>query len=186
MILCGYDVRPGQKKNIQIPVHEAETIDAVLVCGKKKGKTLVITAGVHGCEYVGIEAAKRLIRILDPEELCGNVILLPLVNRKGFFQSRMRVVPEDNKNLNQAFPGTADGTLSSRIAYAIENSIYPYADFLIDLHSGDMNESLFPLAFFPGEGSVSVNRTALEGAKTLSVQYRVRSTSKNGLYSWAV
>ena len=69
---------------------------------------------------------------------------------------------------------------------AIENEIYPYADFLIDLHSGDINESLFPLVFIPSVGSDEVNRLALEGAKMLSVPYRVRSTAKNGLYSWAV
>ena len=96
------------------------------------------------------------------------------------------MVPEDNVNLNRAFPGRQDGTLSEQIAYTIENEIYPYADFLIDLHSGDINESLFPLVFIPSVGSDEVNRLALEGAKMLSVPYRVRSTAKNGLYSWAV
>ena len=35
--------------------------------------------------YVGIEAAKRMAELLDPMELAGNVILIPLVNRGGFF-----------------------------------------------------------------------------------------------------
>ena len=186
MIFCGYDIQPGQKKNIKIPVPQAEAMDAIFVCGKDVGKTLVITAGVHGCEYVGIEAAKRLSEVIDPLELRGNIILIPLLNINGFFQGSKQVIPEDNENLNRAFPGKADGTLSSRIAYAIETNIYPYADFLIDLHSGDSNESLLPLVFYPGAGNQSVNEQAIEGAKELSVPYRVKSSSKNGLYSWAV
>ena len=186
MNLCGYEIQAGQKKHIQIPVPDANPIDAMLFCGKNKGKTLVITAGVHGCEYVGIEATKRLACMIDPSKLSGNVILVPLINLKGFFHGVKQVMPEDNENLNRAFPGQKDGTVSSRIAYAIESNIYPYADFLIDLHSGDCNESLSPLVFYPVAGEQSVNEQSLEGAKVLSVPYRVKSTSKNGLYSWAV
>ena len=186
MILCGHKIERGEKKHIKIPVNEEDTLDAVLYCGDFPGKTLVVAAGVHGCEYVGIEALKRLIEELNPEKLSGNVIVLPLVNAQGFLSGTKQVVPEDNVNLNLAFPGRQDGTLSEQIAYTIENEIYPYADFLIDLHSGDINESLFPLVFIPSVGSDEVNRLALEGAKMLSVPYRVRSTAKNGLYSWAV
>lgn len=186
MRVCGYDIMPGQKKNIKIPVPQAESIDLIVICGKNPGKTLVITAGVHGCEYVGIEAAKRLSEIIDPSELKGNIILIPLLNTNGFFEGRKQVVPEDGENLNRVFPGKMDGTISSRIAYAIEKNIYPYADFLVDLHSGDCNESLQPLVFCPDAGRQDINELALEGAKTLSVPYRVKSKSKNGLYSWAV
>lgn len=186
MILCGQEIKAGEKKKVQIPVPQADAIDVILFCGKEKGKTLVITAGVHGCEYVGIEAAKMLVQILNPLELYGNVILLPLINTQGFFQGSKQVVPEDNKNLNRMFPGSEDGTLSSRMAYAIEKNIYPYADFLIDLHGGDCNESMMPLVFYPSAGNANVNEQALEGAKALSVAYRVKSTAKNGLYSWAV
>lgn len=186
MIFCGYDIMPGQKKNIKIPVPEAEGIDAIAFCGKEQGKTLVITAGVHGCEYVGIEAARRIGETIDPAELHGNLILVPLLNLEGFFEGRRQVVPEDGKNLNRVFPGTVDGTISSRIAYAIEKNIYPHADFLIDLHSGDCNESLQPLVFCPYAGEREINSLSMEGAKRLSVPYRVKSNAQNGLYSWAV
>lgn len=186
MKFCGYRIEPGQKRTVRIPVPRAEAMELIVICGRKPGNTLVITAGVHGCEYVGIEAAGRLAEVLDPQELRGNVILAPLLNRNGFFQGRKQVVPEDGENLNRAFPGRENGTVSSRIAYVVETSLYPYADFLIDLHSGDSNESLIPLVFCPGAGRQTVNQRAEEAAKTLSVPFRVRSGSKNGLYSWAV
>lgn len=186
MNFCGYDVMPGEKKNIKIPVPEGNAIDAFVLCGKEQGKTLVITAGVHGCEYVGIEAARRIAETIAPAELHGNLILIPLLNAEGFFEGRKQVVPEDGKNLNRVFPGAEDGTIASRIAYAIEKNIYPHADFLIDLHSGDCNESLQPLVFCPHAGEREINSLSKEGAKRLSVPYRVRSNAQNGLYSWAV
>ena len=104
MIVCGYEIQAGEKKHIKIPVLQAEAMEGICICGKNQGKTLVITAGVHGCEYVGIEAAKRMAEFLAPMELAGNVILIPLVNRCGFFDGRKQVVPEDEKNLNKGFP----------------------------------------------------------------------------------
>ncbi len=186
MIICGYDIKHGEKKEVDICVPNGVPIKAVLFCGEKEGKTLIVTAGVHGCEYVGVEAVSWLCQNIDPKNLCGNLILVPIVNTSGFFAGAKQIVPEDNINLNRAFPGDEKGSISKRIAYAIEKNIYPYGDFLIDLHSGDINESLFPLVFFPAIGEENINRKSLEAAKALSVPYRVKSTAKNGLYSWAV
>ena len=69
MRFCGYDIIPGQKKNLKILVTEEVAMEVRVICGKEPGKTLVITAGVHGCEYVGIEAAKRLSEKIDPSGL---------------------------------------------------------------------------------------------------------------------
>ena len=186
MIICGHQIEHGEKKRIAIAVPDANPIEAFLFCGAKEGRTLAITAGVHGCEYVGIETAHRLSESLDPALMRGNVILLPLINAGGFLAGAKQVVPEDGANLNRVFPGEINGTLSRRMSYLIEHTVFPYADFLIDLHGGDCNESLFPLVFHPGAGSPAVNACALEAARSLSVRYLVRSTSKNGLYSWAV
>ena len=54
---------------------------------KNQGKTLVITAGVHGCEYVGVETLTHLSEELDPEEMSGSLILLPLANPEGFYEA---------------------------------------------------------------------------------------------------
>lgn len=92
------------------------------------------------------------------QELSGNVIFLPLANPTGFYAGAKRVVPEDGVNLNRAFPGDPAGTLSVRLAHALEAALYPAADFLADLHSGDCNEALYPLVFFPTAGTEAVNR----------------------------
>lgn len=35
-------------------------IPITVICGKKEGKTVVISSGVHSCEYVGIQLLKQL------------------------------------------------------------------------------------------------------------------------------
>ena len=186
MIFCGMALAPGRKVRVPLPVPGAQPLETLCLCGAAPGRTLVVTAGVHGCEYVGVQALRRLAVELDPAELSGNVILLPLANPTGFYAGAKQVVPEDGVNLNRAFPGDPAGTLSARLAYALETALYQAADFLADLHSGDCNEALYPLVFFPTAGTEAVNRAALTAARALTVHYRVRSTAKNGLYSWAV
>ncbi|HIT65293.1 MAG TPA: succinylglutamate desuccinylase/aspartoacylase family protein [Candidatus Ventrimonas merdavium] len=186
MIFCETTILPGERRNVQIPVPDAPPLEAVCLCGADLGRTLVVTAGVHGCEYVGIQALRRLARELDPAALTGNVILLPLANPTAFYAGAKQVVPEDGVNLNRAFPGDRKGSLSARLAFALEEALYPAADLLADLHGGDCSEALQPLVFFPTAGEEAVNRASQAAAKALTVPYRVRSAARNGLYSWAV
>lgn len=175
----------GVKQTLLLPVTSPLPIEMTVVCGCRPGKTLVVTAGVHGCEYVGIEALNRLKRELEPASLSGRVILLPLVNPEGFYQGSKQTIPTDGQNLNRMFPGKSDGTFSSRLARVLEETLYPEADFLMDLHGGDVNEALTPLIFFPTAVPESLSAAACAAAESLSVPYRVASTSRNGLYSWA-
>ena len=145
----------------------------------------MVTAGVHGCEYVGILALQKLVETLDCTTLYGQVILLPLVNSKGFFAGVKQLNPADGRNLNREFPGREDGTETQRMAWAIEKLLYPEADFLLDLHGGDWNEELAPLVFFPCGAGQKVEQETRRAAQALSVSMRVCSTARNGLYSEA-
>ena len=129
MTLCGFEIAPGEKRQVKLPVPGAAPLEAWLLCGAHPGKTLVVTAGVHGCEYVGILALQKLVETLDCATLYGQVILLPLVNSKGFFAGVKQLNPADGKNLNREFPGKADGTETQRMAWTIEKLLYPEADF---------------------------------------------------------
>ena len=137
MTLCGFEIAPGEKQQVKLPVPGGAPLEAWLLCGAHPGKTLVVTAGVHGCEYVGILALQKLVETLDCTTLYGQVILLPLVNSKGFFAGIKQLNPADDRNLNREFPGKADGTETQRMAWTIEKLLYPEADFLLDLHGGD-------------------------------------------------
>ena len=185
MRLCGFEIVPGEKRQVKLPVPGGLSLDAWLFCGAYPGKTLAVTAGVHGCEYNGILALQRLAESLDCESLSGQLILLPLVNVNGFFAGVKQLNPADGKNLNREFPGSEDGTETQRIAWTIEKSIYPEVDFLLDIHGGDWNEELTPLVFFPCGAGEGIRQETRRAAKVLNVPMRVCSTSCNGLYSLA-
>lgn len=175
-----------EKQSFVIRVSDELSIQGIQICGEKEGKTLALTAGVHGCEYVGIQAIKELMQEIDPQELCGNLILIPLINEAGFYAGAKQIVPQDGQNLNRCFPGDRNKSIAYQMAKALEEQLYPKIDFLMDLHGGDIQESMVPLVFFPVEAPEEVKAVSEEAAKRLSLSYRVRSTSKNGLYSYAV
>ncbi len=185
MTLCGVELKRGEKRQIKLPFSDGAAWNAWLLCGTKPGKTLLVTAGVHGCEFVGILALQKLVETLECTDFCGQIVALPLVNPEGFFAGVKQVNPTDGKNLNREFPGKEDGTETQKMAWMMENVLYSEADFLLDLHGGDWNEELTPLVFFPCGADKTIEEQTRAAAEALSVPLRVCSTARNGLYSWA-
>src|SRR5262245_7572485 len=71
----------------------ATSIPVVVVHGARPGKVLAIASGAHGTEYASIIAVEKLIGVLDPSQISGTVILLPLINRPSFDQKVVHVNP---------------------------------------------------------------------------------------------
>lgn len=101
---------------------------------------VLMSAGVHGDEYEGQIALAALIRALQPEDIRGQVILLPQANAPAC-EAGMRTSPLDDGNLNRLFPGDPRGTPSEVIAHYIEEELLPRCGYAVDLHSG--GSSLF-------------------------------------------
>jgi len=112
--------------------------------GKEKGKVFTIIAGVHGYEYPPIVAVQNLIKEIDPEKLNGTIIIVPIANTASFYGRSPFVNPLDGKNLNTAFPGNANGSITEKIADYITREIIPVSDVFLDIHGGDANEDLLP------------------------------------------
>jgi uncharacterized protein len=118
------------------------------VVGQQAGLTFLLTAGIHAAEYTGTLAALKLGQMLDPKNVKGAIVIIPLLNRPGFFERSVYVNPEDGENLNRAFPGKADGKWSERFAHHLLNDIVVKVDRAMDLHAGDMVEDLEPFLGF--------------------------------------
>lgn len=131
------EVPAGFDDGTQIPVS--------IFHGAKDGKVLLIIAGVHGSEYVPILALQNLARQINPKELSGTIILVQVANLPSFLK-RTIYYGADGKNLNRVFPGKADGTITERVAYVLTEKLIRRADYVIDVHCGDNNESLRPYA----------------------------------------
>ena len=177
--IAGHDLAPGKIIKDHIHVEGTEIrLPHVILCGKKNGPTLLITAGIHNAEFVGIQAAIELSNEIDPDDISGNVIIVPLANRSGFENRTMSRVFEDGKNLNRVFPGDAEGTEADRLAHLFFNTFISHADAYIDLHSGDGYEELVPYVYFVGD--TPAEETASEMAACVRTDYYVRSRCRTG------
>ena len=104
----------GQKATgaIEVPAGSdaALTIPVAVVHGAKAGPVLALVAGAHGTEYTSIIALEKLIDALNPADIAGTVIIVPLINIQSFEQKVPHVNPVDKKSMNRFYPGKIDGT----------------------------------------------------------------------------
>lgn len=140
-VLPGVSTRLGWSGGASFVGISAPT--AVLVLnGVKSGPTLCITAAVHGDELNGIEIVRRLMYNIEPQELSGSIIGVPIVNLQGFRRGS-RYLP-DRRDLNRFFPGNPDGSSAARIAHSFFTEVVSHCDMLIDLHTGSFRRTNLP------------------------------------------
>jgi hypothetical protein len=106
----------------------------VAVRGAKRGPTLWLHGQVHGDEINGMVAALRYVAALDPATLAGNVVVTPTGNPHALDLRRKRN-PYDDLDLDQAYPGSARGLITERLAFALMEEIRGTADLVLNLHT---------------------------------------------------
>jgi len=148
------------------------------------GPTMIVMGGNHGDEYEGQIAISRLAQALEPEQIEGRLILLPMLNFPAA-EAGLRVSPLDGGNLNRLFPGNATGSPSEMIAHYVEQVLMPLADYAVDLHSG--GSSLFyPPVLLRGQGHSDAEAEALQGIQAaFDLPYAWVFTSGGGRTSTA-
>lgn len=181
--ICGKKLESGTKLQCWLGP-EGYPMPVTLIAGARPGKTLVVTAQIHGGEYAGTPAVIRLAKVTDPAELSGNLVLFHLVNVSGFYSGNNAYVAEDHGNLNGCYPGSPDGTVSLRIADFFVKNIMPCADALVDLHGGGLNEKLSPCLFYPGKDEKTMERS-LRMAEATDIPNFVISRSATGEMGYA-
>ncbi len=114
---------------------QALELPILVVRGGGPGPVLVASAGVHGDEYEGMRAILETVAALEPADLRGDLIAVPVVNVAAF-RGRMRRSPLDGADLARVFPGRPDGSPSELLAWHFDRFVLARADFYVDLHSG--------------------------------------------------
>jgi len=147
----------------------------IAIAGLMAGPIVLITAGIHAAEYTGIEAAIRLGRTITPESVRGTILIIPLLNRPGFYERSIYVNPEDNDNLNRLFPGKADGTWGERFAHHLLTEIITKCDNAIDLHAGDLIEDLVPFVIYRETPDAALNGRIEAMANAYGARWAVKS-----------
>ena len=174
--------RRGQKVTgaILVPagVDAATSIPVAVVHGAKPGPVLALVSGAHGTEYASIIALEKLIAMLNPAEISGTVIIVPLVNIASFERKVPHVNPVDDKSMNRWYPGKMDGTQTDRASYLITKQVVEQCDHLIDLHGGDLDESLRPYSYWTRTGNETQDRISREMVLAFGLDHIIISTER--------
>ncbi|HEV2385730.1 MAG TPA: succinylglutamate desuccinylase/aspartoacylase family protein [Candidatus Acidoferrales bacterium] len=166
---------PGEKATgyIEVPagVDPGTRIPVVVVHGARPGPVLAMVAGSHGTEYASIIALEKLIPMLDPAQIAGTVIVLPLVNTASFEEKVPHLNPIDHRNMNRMYPGKPDGTQTERASWAITQQVIAQSDYLIDMHGGDLDESLRPYSYWLKIGNPKIDSVARQMVLAFGLRY---------------
>jgi predicted deacylase len=145
--IADVEVPAGERRSLRIPLARRYTQAEVflpthVVHGREPGPRLFVCAAVHGDEINGVEIIHRLLRQRSLRRLRGTLVAVPIVNIYGLL-AHTRYLP-DRRDLNRAFPGSASGSLTARLAHLFMNEIVHGSTHGIDLHTGSLHRSNLP------------------------------------------
>ncbi len=165
---------------IDVPrgVDTSTSIPVAVVHGSRPGPVLALVAGSHGTEYTSIIALEKLIGALNPSEISGTVIIVPLVNIQSFERKVPHVNPIDGISMNRMYPGKPNGTQTERVSYLITKQVVEQCDHLIDLHGGDLDESLRPYSYWTKTGNEAQDRTSREMVLAFGLDHIIISADR--------
>lgn len=138
----GITAKPGSVARGYVPY--AKRVDGssigipvVVVHGVEDGPVLTVDASCHGDEHEGTMAVLRLVADLNPTQMRGSLVAVPMLNVPAV-EAMQRGNPFDhwNSDLNRLFPGVEDGNLTQRAAYTHLNVVAARTDYSISIHSG--------------------------------------------------
>ena len=150
----GIQVERGQRGYTRLPVTtllegSELVIPLHVVHGAQAGPVLGLISGIHGPEHFVIRILREIILSLDPEQLSGTVLAIPVANPVAFARS-LRSTPEEDidfADMNRIFPGVrarpsfgggespaSDRSMTETMAATIAEQFFPRLDYMIDWH----------------------------------------------------
>ena len=171
-------VQPGERATVRLPVADLYTGTSLampvhVVCGRRDGPVLFVSAAIHGDELNGVEIIRRLLKRRALSSMRGTLLAVPIVNVHGFLD-QSRYLP-DRRDLNRSFPGSRKGSVAARMAHTFMHEIVDKADFGIDLHTGAINRANLPQI----RGNLDDDAT-LQLAKAFGAPVIVNSNVRDG------
>ncbi len=138
-VFADHLIAPGKTQRFEVPVARLPTgtfmsLPMVVMHGARPGPTLWLSAALHGDEINGVIIVDELVRRLQPAQLSGTVLAVPVVNVFGLIQGS-RYLP-DRRDLNRCFPGSKRGSLGSQLAHLLSELVIERSDVGIDFHTG--------------------------------------------------
>ena len=158
------------------------TIPVTVIAGDSPGPRVVCVAGIHGDEPEGVTALHELGQELDPSALSGTLVLVHCANPPAF-RARTRRTPEDDLDMNRAFPGDRDGTVTERLAHHLLHDIAADADLVVSMHSFGNGSLTVPYVEFGRDSAVA--RESQTAAEAFGTEYVDAFEWPDGVFSKA-
>lgn len=142
------------------------------------GPTVLVLAGNHGDEYEGQVAALRLLQELQPEQVHGRVIVIPVLSPAAS-KANTRNWPS-GANFNRSFPGRPDGPPNEQLADFLTRALFPLADVVIDMHSGGRSAWFIPCSHMHVVDDPVQRKAMLEGMEAWLTDWHFLYIDVNG------
>ncbi len=122
------------------------------------GPVLLVNGATHGDEYEGPTLLRAWAETWRPKNLRGTVVTVPVLNEAAFFAGQ-RCHPADGGNLARAFPGSARGGVTARLAHLFDTHLLAQATHYVDLHSAGAAYELLPWTGYITHPAPATDRT---------------------------
>jgi N-alpha-acetyl-L-2,4-diaminobutyrate deacetylase len=142
------------------------------------GPTVLVLAGNHGDEYEGQVAAMRLLQWLQPEQVSGRVIVIPVLSVEAS-KANTRSWPS-GANFNRSFPGRPDGPPNEQLADYLTRVLFPMADVVVDMHSGGRSAWFVPCSHMHVVDDPAQRKAMLEGMEAWNSDWHYLYIDVNG------
>ena len=131
-------------------------IPFVEIQGNQPGKTMLITGGMDGDEYVGMEAVYSLYEKYMNGDFAGRLRLIPILNIPGF-QAECSQNPLDQHFPKYFFPGRENGSPTEQLIAWFCREKLSEVDVWYDAHGGAITEGLNPFLWTFHTGSRDID-----------------------------
>jgi predicted deacylase len=156
----------------------ASSFTPIASIARGDGPTVLVLAGNHGDEYEGQVAALRLIRELEPEQVSGRVVVIPVLSGEAS-KAGTRLWPS-GANFNRSFPGSPDGPPNEQLADYLTRVLFPAADVIVDMHSGGRTAWFLPCSHMHVVDDPEQRRAMLAGMQAWNSDWHFLYIDING------
>ena len=159
----------------------------IIVIRNGNGPTVLFIGGNHGDEYEGPVALRKLANSLKPEEIRGQVIIVPFLNYPAVLAGT-RLSPVDGLNMHRSFPGNSPGSITPMIADFVYRELVLRSDAVIDFHSGGNSMIFEPCAVIHHLENAEQMRNTIAAVKTFGapISLVLRELDCEGMLDTAV
>jgi len=181
----GVEIRAGEVNRTRVPIGEfldssPITLPVMTIGGAHSGPTVYVQSGLHGDEQTGIEIVRRATASLDPKQMRGNLVVVPVANipahltrTRGFLHEERWLI-----DINRIFPGNPDGLLTERIAAILLEEFVAAVDLTLDVHSALDGCTMLPnVKVDPSDdqtGTLALRERAATAFGTKRIHHRAR------------